>query len=266
MNIQNVFANLGFLERLSFQDSLIHRLDPRAKLLTTLIFIITVVSFHKYEIANLFPLLLFPVAQLALANIPATYLFRQLLHIFPFVILIGILNPIWDNKVLFAWQGMEFTGGWISFLSIILRFFLTAGSALLLIATTGIMALGLGLERLYLPRIFAVQLIFIYRYIFVLVEETARMLRARSLRVFNGKGMNLGVAAVIIGSLLLRTIYRAQRIHQAMVSRGFDGQVRIMKKLHFTLVDFAYILFWSIYFFIIRFARVPHWLGSLVQV
>ena len=50
---------------------------------------------------------------------------------------------------------------------------------------------GMALERLGMPRIFAVQLLLLYRYIFVLMEEGIRMYRARQLRAFHGRGLGM---------------------------------------------------------------------------
>ena len=60
--------------------------------------------------------------------------------------------------------------------------------ALILIAVTGFNAVCLALDKLGTPRVFVVQLVFLYRYMFVLVDEAARMVRARSLRTFEGGG------------------------------------------------------------------------------
>ncbi len=59
------------MDQMARQDTPIHRLDPRAKILTTLAFIGVTVSFGRYEIAALLPLILFPVVLLALGRVPA---------------------------------------------------------------------------------------------------------------------------------------------------------------------------------------------------
>ena len=67
-NIESYILNLGYLETLSYQQTPLHRLDPRVKLLTTLAFIIAVVSFGKYEITALIPFFIYPVALIAVAG------------------------------------------------------------------------------------------------------------------------------------------------------------------------------------------------------
>ena len=77
------------------------------------------------------------------------------------------------------------------------------------------------------------QLLLLYRYIFVLGDEARRMAQARRLRSFGRRGMGWRVYGQMLGQLLLRTFARAQRIYLAMKARGFDGNVRIARRLHF---------------------------------
>ena len=113
------------------------------------------------------------------------------LYMTNFVFFIGIFNPILDREVLITPLGIPITGGWISFFSIILKFVLTVSTALLLIALTSFPGICEALARLKVPRIFVVQLLFLYRYIFVLLEEALKMLRAREARSFGKKGREI---------------------------------------------------------------------------
>jgi len=90
------------------------------------------------------------------------------------------------------------------------------------------------------------------------------MARARSLRSFDGKGMGLAVYGQILGHLLLRTYARASRLYQAMLARGFDGQVRIMRQLRFTARDLTFVLGWSALFAVFRLYNVPLLLGRVM--
>ena len=145
-NIESSLLNLGYLETLSYQETPLHRLDPRVKILTTLAFIIAVVSFGKYEISALIPFFLYPVALMAVGNLPAGYLARKVLLAAPFAFFIGIFNPFLDRAVLVHLGPLSLSGGWVSFASIMLRFLLTVSAALILIAGTGLNAVCLGLD------------------------------------------------------------------------------------------------------------------------
>lgn len=263
--IEASFFDISHFDTLARGDSAIHGLDPRAKVITTLAFIFTVVSFGKYEIAALIPFCLFPVALVALADLPVGYLMKKLLVAAPFAFFIGIFNPLFDQQVLLELGGVSISGGWVSFGSILLRFVLTVFAALVLIATTGFTGVCSALERLGAPRAFALQLLFLYRYLFVLVEEALRMNRARTLRSFKGRGMEMKTFGHLVGQLLLRTIDRAQRIHQAMLCRGFDGEVHQLRPRRFGRPEFLFTLGWCTLFATLRLVPLPHLVGRLIM-
>ncbi|MBE0417758.1 MAG: cobalt ECF transporter T component CbiQ, partial [Coriobacteriia bacterium] len=186
------------------------------------------------------------------------------LAVAPFAIFVGIFNPLLDREIIVRIGGLGISGGWISYASILVRFFLTTIAALVLIATTSFSGVCLALRRMGMPDVLVTQLLLLYRYIFVLGGETMRMARARALRSFDGRGMRLGVYAQILGHLLLRTYARAQRIHQAMLARAFDGEVRILGTLRFTARDALFVAGWSAAFIVFRMVNVPLALGRLV--
>jgi len=256
--------DIGYMDRLAAQDTPVHRLDPRAKLLTTLVFIVTVVSFGKYEISAYIPFFIYPTILMALGNLPPGYLLKKIAVVLPFALLIGIFNPILDREILVRLGQFGVSGGWISFVSILIRFVLTVGSALILIACTGFNAVCMALEKLGTPRIFAIQLLFLYRYLFVLVDESARMVRARSLRTFDGRAMGVRIFGYLLGHLLLRTLDRAQRIHLAMFCRGFDGEIRMLRPLKIGATELVFFLGWSTFFILMRMYNVPQVAGDWI--
>jgi len=262
--IESGLYQLGRIDQLAAQDTPIHRVDPRAKVVTTLVFLVCVVSFGKYEILQLLPFAFFPVVLASEGDLPFGYLGRRLLVAAPFAVVIGMFNPLLDRTVIVHIGGIAIAAGWISFISIILRFLLTTAAALVLIATTGMNGVCMAIERLGAPDVFAVQLLFLYRYIFVLADEALTMSRARSLRSFGRRGMGLKVYGQILGHLLLRTYARAERIYNAMLCRGFDGHVRIMRRLHFSGADLAFMLGWSAAFVVFRIYNIPLLLGLAV--
>lgn len=262
--LETTFFDLRYLESLAYQQTTIHRLDPRTKLLTTLIFLVTVMSFDRYDLSPLIPFLLYPMLMVRAGQLPLWYLLKRIGIALPFVGLIGILNPLFDQTILLRLGPMEISGGWVSFLSILLRCFLTVFAALILIATTGFYGICVALERIGVPNMFAVQLLLVYRYLFLLIDEAARMATARSLRAFSGKGMGLKVWGSLIGHLLLRTVDRARRIHLAMVSRGFTGEIRLAQLSTIQKTDVLFVLGWSSFFIILRMYNVSMVIGNLL--
>jgi cobalt/nickel transport system permease protein len=259
------FAEIGLMDRLAAGDTPIHQIDPKAKLLTTLVFIATVVSFGKYEISALLPFFLYPVVLMTVGELPVADILKRMLLLAPFAVLIGIFNPMLDRAPLLTIGALTITGGWVSFLSIILRFILTVTAALALLACTGIHGVCLALEKLGTPRVFTVQLLFLYRYLFLLVDEGARMVRARALRSCGNRGMGIKHYGPMLGHLLLRALDRAQRVHTAMSSRGFDGHIHTRKPLKPGLRDIAFVAFWALLLAVMRIHNVSHLLGSFVM-
>jgi cobalt/nickel transport system permease protein len=141
---------------------------------------------------------------------------------------------------------------------------LTVGVALTLIAVTGFNAVCMALDKLGTPRVFVVQLVFLYRYVFVLVDEAARMVRARSLRTFEGGGSGIKTYGPLVGHLLLRTMDRAQRVYMAMCCRGFDGEIRILKTSRFGPKEIGFTVGWSALFILMRIYNVPALMGSVI--
>jgi cobalt/nickel transport system permease protein len=262
--IADTLTDLNYLDFISTGDTFAHRLDPRAKLLTVLVFIICVVSFDRYRISGLLPFFFFPAVMIPLAGIPARYLLRKCLVLLPFAVLIGIFNPLFDRQPMVTLGPLVLTGGMVSFLSILIRFSLTVVAAFILIAMTGFTGVCLALERFRVPRVFCVQLMLLYRYIFVLSGEASRMTRAREMRSSGSKGKGIRVFGSLAGHLLLRTWDRAQRVHMAMLSRGFTGEFHIRRPLAFTGRDLAFTLAWCALFIIFRLVDLPRLAGSLL--
>jgi cobalt/nickel transport system permease protein len=264
-HIESALRGIGGFDMLALQDTPIHRRDPRAKVVVALAFIVTVVSFSKYDLAGLMPLFLYPVVLVALGNLPPAYLLSRLLFAAPFAIIIGIFNPLLDRSIIMQLGPVHLSGGWISFTSILLRFVLTLSAALILISTTGFNSVCLALTHLKAPKVLTVQFMLLYRYIFVLAEEASRMYKAWSLRSIQGKRVPLKIIGSLLGQLLIRAVDRAQRVYLAMLSRGFDGNIPLIRPLHFGLVDGLFMLAWIGFFVLARCYNIPQALGRAVM-
>jgi cobalt/nickel transport system permease protein len=262
--IESAFFDLSYLEALAGRNTVIHRADPRIKVLTTALFVVCVVSFDKYVISAMLPFALFLIVIMGMATIPADYLLKKLIIVSPFAIMVGIFNPLLDQQPIMHFGAFSLSGGWLSFLSILLRFCLTVSAVLILIATTGFNAVCMAMVKLGMPKIFAVQLLMLYRYIFVLIDEGLRMHQARTLRSFHTKAMGLKTFGHLVGQLLLRTLDRAQRIHLAMLCRGFDGTIRIRQTLQIAARDIIGFAGCGAVLLLFRTYDLPKILGSFI--
>ena len=265
MGFEAAYSGIGRLDRLSYRDTVVHRLDPRAKVVATLAFVIVVVSFPKYEVLSLLPFFLFPILIGALGDIPAGFIAKKVVAVSPFAVLVGIFNPLFDSSTVAIAPGLAVSAGWVSFASILVKFALTISAALLLIATTSFPGICRALRRLGLPAIFVSQLLFLYRYLFVLMEEAMRVVRARDMRSFGGRGAGMRVLVRIAGTLFLRTVERAERIYGAMLARGFRGEVPTMRREALRPSDAAFLLAAGGFLALCRLVPVPQAIGHLVR-
>ncbi|HCC54187.1 MAG TPA: cobalt ECF transporter T component CbiQ [Desulfobulbaceae bacterium] len=252
------------LDLLATGNTGMHRLDARAKVLVTLIFILAVVSLGKYELAALFPFFLYPAVIMALGNLPIRHIARKVVVVLPFALMVGLFNPLFDQTVLIRLGPLGISGGWLSCASILVRSALTVGAALILVGITGFPAICQALDQLGMPRIFTVQLLFLYRYLFVLTEVGGRTARARELRAFGNKGLGLRSYGSLLSNLLLRTWLRAERIHLAMLARGFTGEFHPHRITRFGSREFLFLAGWAGVFLLFRLVNVSQLLGAIV--
>lgn len=261
------WIEIGRMDELARLDTPVHRLHPLAKAITTIVFIVIVMSFPRYDVSALMPFFIYPVTLIYLGHIPPGYILRKILVAAPFVLVIGIFNPFLDRQPVVTLGSLVISGGWFSFASIMLRFVLTVSAALALVACTGMYRLCAGLERIGLPHIFAVQLLFLYRYLFVVVDEGARMMRSMELRSAGVKHLRVRVYGPLVGHLLVRSMDRADRVYRAMVARGFSatGGIRIMRQTTFRWTDLAFVCAWTLFFIAARVWNLADHLGRLLM-
>ncbi len=257
--------DLGRTDELARQETWVHRLDPRAKIVVTLLYVITVVSHDRYALAALIPLFAYPVWLLAAGRIPPGYLLLKLALVAPFALLVGVANPFLDRQPQIVFWTFSISGGWLSFASILLRFVLSVSAALLLVATTGFDRVCAGMSRLGVPQVLVVQFLFLYRYLFVLTAQTRRMVRARALRSVGHHGQGLASYGPLVGHLALRTMGRAQRIYQAMSCRGFDGTIPCPAGGAWRRQETLFVVGWALFLGLARAQNLPELLGTLIS-
>jgi len=263
LNFDKEYFNIGYLDSLAYKNTFVHRLDPRIKLVTTMVFIFTVVSFPKYELSKLIPFFVFPVFMAAAGEIPGRFILKKLLLVSPFVLFVAIFNPLLDTAVMYNIYGFKISGGWVSCISIMIRFILTISAALLLVATTSFPGVCRALERLFVPKVFVLQLFFLYRYLFVLAEETMRIVRAINMRTFGRNKYGIKIFISTIGLLFMKTVERSERIYQSMCSRGFKGEIRLLKRDKTGFADIVFAVISIAVFIIFRMYEIAKLLGDL---
>lgn len=231
-----------FLDPYQPGHSLVHALDPRIKLSLTLAFILT---------ASLAPagawFVTIILAALALAVVIASelgiaFVLRRSIVALPFALaafpLIFTIKgaPLFEIPLGFVTLSAS-AAGIERFLAVLIKSWLSIQMAIVLAATTQFPELLLALRAMRVPRLLVTIFGLMWRYLFVLVDEATRLLRARTARSgistqsqFNKTGGSLAwrakVAGGMAGNLFLRGYERSDRIYAAMLARGYDGEPR----------------------------------------
>jgi cobalt/nickel transport system permease protein len=233
------------IDKFAYQDSPIHRLDSRIKFVALVLFTAVVISLPRHSIVLLSLYAVGPFAVLVLGAIPLRFVFKQILLVSPFIIVLALTCPFYDRTAVsvaigpFSWTT---TGGWLRCGSILGKFVITMMCMIALVSTTRFSNLLAGLQKLGVPRILVIQLGFLYRYIFVVIDKAQHMLlsrRGRSL-VYLGFRNELKTGAAMIGSLFVRSIDTAEKINIAMQARGFNQDWRSISRLQIGSADYAF--------------------------
>ena len=222
MSIKNKISEIYSLEQLSAQDTVVHRLHPLGKIFCSFVFIITVISFDRFDFSRLIPFVFFPAILIPLSQTPFKIVFKRLLIVLPFCLFIGISNILIERDIAFTFGNISVSYGVLSFFSIIFRACLCITAVIILIASTSFFNLTSQLRKLHIPEIFIIMFEMTYRYIGVLFNETASLQTAYNLRSAGKKGIVIRHAGAFIGSLLLRSFDRADHIYSAMQCRGYS--------------------------------------------
>jgi len=243
----------AFLDQYSELDTFIHRLDPRTRILTTLAFVLAVVATPPtgWPAFILYAILI--VSLILLAWLPPLYALKRSAVILPFVLMITAFVPFFgrgevvDSYNLWQWQVTITYNGLTVLWSTLAKAWLSTLGLILLSATTPFPRLLQGLERLGVPRVMVMLLSFMYRYLFVLVDEAMRMQRARESRAvaasypFSRRWLQQAKAVGgVIGTLFIRSYERGERVYRAMLARGYNGESRTLSELRFRPADLCF--------------------------
>lgn len=241
--------HIHFLDPYQEGDSTFHRLDPRVKLILTVTFILTTTLTPIGAWPAYILLYAIIVSATILSGLGYFYILKRTALAIPFLFATLPLIFTTAGVPLFSlnlWT-WEFTGtlaGVERFVSIAVKSIISVQSAILLTAITPFPDLLVAMRAVRVPRLLVAIFGLMWRYLFVLVDEALRLVRARTARSGVSGNVNLKaggnlawraqVAGGMAGNLFMRSLERSDRIYIAMLSRGYDGDVRHMPLPEFT--------------------------------
>jgi len=242
------------LEQYQNIQSPIHKLHARVKIVFTLVFIVALnlLSPRAWPGFILFFSLILSV--IILSKVDLRVVMKRSLVAIPFV-LSAIPLVFWGPAPTLDWNipGLitipVSPAGVERCLSIMVKAWISVLAAVFLTATTDSHALISGLRQLGVPAILISIIELMWRYLFVMVDEVTRLIRARNSRstvVNHGHHAGgsvfwrAGVTGNMAGSLFLRSIERSERVYAAMLSRGYNGEPVVDLEKEYTRKDRIY--------------------------
>lgn len=226
-------------ETFSAGNSLLHRLDPRVKILAAVAYSIPVAL-----LSRAIPMILalgLSILITALARLEVKALFKRLIIVNSIILLFWIVVPFtFDGETIFEIGPLAATGeGIIYAASVTIKSNAILLAFIALVATMPVAAAGHALQGLGFPVKVVTLLLLTYRYVFVIEEEYNRLLRAIKIRGFRARTSlhTYRTYAYLIGMLFVRSWDRAERVHRAMRCRGFEGKFYCLTQYKVSLED-----------------------------
>jgi cobalt/nickel transport system permease protein len=225
-------------------------MDARVKFIFTLAFIVclNLIPYNAWLAYSLF--LVLALSLVLLSKLGGGLVLKRSLIALPFALAALPLiftspPPALTLHILPGWAVQCSLEGIERFISILLRSWISIQAAILLASTTRFNDLMTALQQLKLPGLLVSVISLMWRYLFVIIEEVARMLRARNARSSSLPGKRPGgsvlwrarVTGGMAGSLFLRSLERSDRVYSAMLSRGYSGELPVGRSLPMTGLD-----------------------------
>ncbi len=214
-------------ESFSMGSTLFHKRDSRVKLIGAAAISIVLALCSSFLVAGTG--FIITATLLFLSKPDPSLLFRRLLQVNIFTLFIWLTLPLTyggGEIVHFSFLNISIDGiRMAALISLKTNGILFCFLALLATSTT--VNLGHGLERLGVPRKLSFLLLFSYRQLFVIHQEYQRLQRAAKLRGFTPKNSlhTYCTYSHLFGMTLVKSWNRAERVHQAMILRGFNGKL-----------------------------------------
>jgi cobalt/nickel transport system permease protein len=230
------------VEEFSSGSSIIHTLDPRAKLIATLVFSVSVSLNTDLTAAALAVCL--PIGLILIASLSLRQVLIRLVAVNAFIACLWLVMPFsFGENAVYSFGPLHvYREGLLSALLITLKSNAIALMIIALLATSPIFNLVHALSHMGVPDKLVHLFFFCFRYVHVIHEEYHRLVKAMKIRGFK-PGTNFHTYrayAYLVGMLLVRSFDRSARIVAAMKCRGFKGRFYILH--HYEMQRHDYML------------------------
>lgn len=253
----------AYIDTHSSIDSILHKIDPRVKLLSLVAFILYIIftPAGAYEVFALYGALI--AFLIFISRIPVGFILKRSLVIVPFVLLIAVFIPFVNDSsvsstVLWgSFKASTIHGRWELFYAILCRAYLAILCMILFMNSTKFRDYLRALESLRFPRLIIMILSFMYRYVFVIQDELMMMWQAKNARtVSRRRWLNVRALTNMLGVLFIRTYEKAENVYLAMCSRGFTGRIDTVNYFKINRRDICFLLILMVLLTGIRMVKV----------
>lgn len=224
------------------KDSLVHRVDPRVRLVVVGFFALMVAA--SRDLAAAATALALSCCLITMARLWGRTLLKRVLLANGFILFLWVLLPFSTPGVAVAGLGPATVTREGLFLALLIAL---KGNAVILaliglVATMPAVTMGHALHKLKVSPKLCHLLLFVVRYIHVIEQEYLRLRRAMKTRAFRPR-TNLHTYRSyghLLGMLFVRSWDRAERVHQAMRCRGFRGRFSSLTEFSLTSRDVVF--------------------------
>jgi cobalt/nickel transport system permease protein len=236
-------------EQFAIGDSLIHRLDPRIRVVLTVLYAFVIAL--AYQFVVLTAALILSSILIALSRVSIKAVFKRMLMVNALILLLWVVLPFTFNGKMLTRIGSFaiYHPGVVLAAQITLKSNAILLAFIALIATMSLATLGHALHRLGVPEKMVHLLLMTYRYLFVIELEYLRLMRAAKIRGFR-PGTNVNTYrtySYVIGMLFVRAAARAERVYQAMLCRGFNGKFYSLQEFQTTAASWIFSIIMTIF-------------------
>lgn len=262
--IEKAITRLNSLE--AARQGGVAAVDVRVQLWVTVAFLVALLSIPVYDPAHLLWMACYPIIASEICGLGYIRVLLRSLWILPLVVVIGVFNPMIDTAVVWQIGNVGISRGWLSFISLILRGLLAFQALIVLVESCGFQDICRALQYFRFPGVLVTQLMMLYRYLGVLLQEALVMRRSREARGYGRKNYPLRQWGTFTGQLLLRSVARARRVHVAMTSRGFCGVFRFRTfSKPLSVRDWVYLAVWICVIVAVRFLNLTDFVAHLIM-
>ncbi len=222
------------------RHTVVHRLPAETKLVSLVVFVLVVVSTPREQVWAFGAFAVVLAVVVALARLRPGLVLRRMVIEVPFLVFALLLPFVALGERIDLGPVSVSAPGLLGAFNIVAKGTLGVVAAIVLSATTRPRDLVLGLQRLRVPTLLVTIISFMIRYLDVIVDDMRRMRVAREARGFEARHIgHIPVLARSAGALFVRSYERGERVYLAMVSRGFNGALPMLRARVTVAADWA---------------------------